>query len=95
MIVAFIGCFLYMLQKVPDSGRLMTDIPAGFFLAAILLLAVASHERNKVWKDEISLWEDAAQKSPLKVRPHKNLGAHYFSKGRLDDAGTELAAALS
>jgi tetratricopeptide (TPR) repeat protein len=55
-------------------------------LAVILVLAVVAHSRNKVWQDEISLWEDSISKSPMKPRAHYNLGKTYERKGLLDKA---------
>lgn len=42
----------------------------------------------------ISIWEDAARKSPLKPRPHMNLGAAYLDARRLDEAITEFHNAI-
>jgi tetratricopeptide (TPR) repeat protein len=53
----------------------------GIFLAAVaaalavcVALGVALHRRARVWESAISLWSDAAGKSPHKARPHMNLG---------------------
>lgn len=51
-----------------------------------LLLAFGSFERNRVWQDQITLWSDAAAKSPDKARPHNNLGVALRRAGRLDEA---------
>jgi tetratricopeptide (TPR) repeat protein len=61
------------------------------FAAVILLILVASYsimtyERNKAWKDEITLWNDAILKSPNKARPYSNRGLAYQAKGNLDQA---------
>jgi tetratricopeptide (TPR) repeat protein len=39
-----------------------------------------------VWRDRITLWSDAAAKSPAKARPHSNLGVALKKAGRLDEA---------
>jgi tetratricopeptide (TPR) repeat protein len=52
-------------------------------------LGAATYARNRVWKDEITLWSDAVAKSPRKVRPHGSLADAYRSSGRLDDAVRE------
>lgn len=62
--------------------------------AAVLALSFAAHERNKVWKNELTLWEDAAAKSPGKARTRLNLGVAYDRAGRLDEALREYDAAL-
>jgi tetratricopeptide (TPR) repeat protein len=48
----------------------------------LVLLAGASYQRNRVWHTLLSLWEDAASKSPLKSRVHNNLGNCYVLVGK-------------
>jgi tetratricopeptide (TPR) repeat protein len=64
------------------------------FVLAVLILSGATYTRNTVWKDETSLWEDVAKKSPNKARPHNNLGFAYASKGLIDMAIAEFQTAL-
>jgi tetratricopeptide (TPR) repeat protein len=47
---------------------------AALALAVCVALGVALHRRAQVWGSAISLWSDAAAKSPRKARPHMNLG---------------------
>ncbi|MBF0571105.1 MAG: tetratricopeptide repeat protein [Candidatus Omnitrophica bacterium] len=62
--------------------------------AAVLLTivtvcySVLTCQRNKVWKDEIVLWDDAVRKSPHKARAYNNRGNAY---GKADN----LALAMS
>ncbi|MFM2206870.1 MAG: hypothetical protein RL213_845 [Bacteroidota bacterium] len=63
--------------------------------AAMLLLAlmigsnsVLAYQRNKVWKDELTLWSDAIKKSPDKPRPYMNRGYAY---GRLQQWNNSIA----
>jgi tetratricopeptide (TPR) repeat protein len=48
-------------------------------LAVLLLAAVVTHARAEVWADPLALWQDTAQKSPRKWRPHFQLGFAYYS----------------
>jgi tetratricopeptide (TPR) repeat protein len=66
-------------------------------IAAILIISLcgATLLRNRVWQSEISLWQDAAMKSPAKVRPHQNLALYYGIKGRLEEARRELEKAIA
>jgi Tfp pilus assembly protein PilF len=52
----------------------------------VAVLSATAYARNNLWLDPIVLWRDTAHKSPMKARPHLNMGAHYFEKGRLADA---------
>jgi len=47
----------------------------------IVFYAVLTYQRNKIWNNEITLWEDTVQKSPHKARPHINRGWAYYNQG--------------
>ncbi|HHT9135460.1 MAG TPA: tetratricopeptide repeat protein, partial [Candidatus Avalokitesvara rifleensis] len=55
----------------------------------VLFYSICAYEHNKVWKTEVSLWEDTVKKSPNKMRPHYNLGKAYERNGMLDKAKTK------
>ena len=55
-------------------------------LMTITCYAVLTYQRNKVWQDDISLWDDVSQKSPHKVRSYCNLGLDYAKQGNLFQA---------
>lgn len=46
----------------------------------IVCYGVLTYQRNKVWKDDITLWDDAVQKSPHKARPYNYRGVIYSKK---------------
>ena len=56
------------------------------FLTIIACYSVMTYARNRVWKDEITLWSDVVQKSPNKARPYDNLGLAYSVKGEYEKA---------
>ena len=68
-------------------------IPA--LLLITIILAGTAYTRNAIWSDSLSLWEDVVRKSPMKARPHTNLGNAYFGKGDLDAAAAEYLLAIS
>ena len=47
----------------------------------VFAFSAATYRRNLVWKDELSLWKDAALKSPRKSRVLNNLGMAYDKIG--------------
>ena len=61
----------------------------------VIILSVATYQRNLIWKDELSLWTDVVQKSPNKARGHNNLGVAYQMQGRIDEAIQEYKTALT
>jgi tetratricopeptide (TPR) repeat protein len=55
----------------------------------ILILAGATVARNQLWRDEVSFWQDNAEKSPHKSLVFHNLGIALENRGNL--AGAEQA----
>jgi len=63
-------------------------------IGVIGLLSLMTFQRNKVWKDGISLWSDVAKKSPYMLRPHLNLGVAYMESGEAEKAIEQYNKAL-
>jgi tetratricopeptide (TPR) repeat protein len=67
----------------------------GALLCAVaIIFSVWTYQRNMVWSDDVSLWEDCVIKSPHKPRQHYNLGVVLARKGNLDDAIEHYLTAL-
>lgn len=56
-------------------------------------LSISAFQRNKIWKDNISLWQDVTSKSPREPKGHINLGVAYKEDGQLDRAINEYLIA--
>jgi protein O-mannosyl-transferase len=70
-------------------------IPTTLLLAAcVVILSLATYQRNEIWKDAASLWSDVLIKSPNKARPHLSRGTAYDDAGQWEDAAREYHAAL-
>jgi tetratricopeptide (TPR) repeat protein len=67
----------------------------GVSVLLILLFSYWTYERASVWREPLSLWMDAAKKSPNKARPHNNLGIVYGKKGMIDEAISEYKKAIA
>lgn len=63
--------------------------------ASAVWLGVATVGRNRIYRDEVTFWADAAHKSPEKARPHANLGYALMKAGELDRAISEFRIALA
>ncbi|KAF0146401.1 MAG: hypothetical protein FD156_69 [Nitrospirae bacterium] len=61
----------------------------------IVLLSAATFQRNRVWETKLSLWEDAAKKSPMKSRVHNNLGNCYMLQSKHFRAIEEYKKAIA
>lgn len=66
------------------------------FVITILtgIAVVLTVSRNRVWSSEVTLWEDAAAKSPAKGRTYGALGHSYQRAGRLSDAESAYLEAV-
>jgi tetratricopeptide (TPR) repeat protein len=73
--------------------------PAALLWVVILVICGLSVygtiHRNRVWKDGFTLWTDAVEKSPRKIRPHLNLGEAYIQQKAYDKAIREYSLVLS
>ena len=76
------------------SNKKMLRVSVALILLILVSFLVGTRERNKVWKDEVSLWADAKQKAPFLIRPYNNLGEAYDKIGKYDLAIEEFEAAL-
>lgn len=70
------------------------SICKAFFSILILLFILLASIRNAVWMDDISIWHDAAKKSPDKPRPHNNLGGYYLFRNDIENAVKEFKEAI-
>jgi Tfp pilus assembly protein PilF len=60
----------------------------------VLFLSAGAWERARVWKDEGTLWRDAAARSERSALARFNLGTWWLERGRADLAEGHLRAAL-
>ncbi|MBU0467770.1 MAG: tetratricopeptide repeat protein [Candidatus Omnitrophica bacterium] len=67
---------------------LFRDVKRGIAVLSIvvILFSALTFKRNKVWDNEITLWEDVLSKSPNKTKPLINLGNAYFKKRKYEKA---------
>jgi hypothetical protein len=72
------------------SGRWRWLLPA----AVVATLTAVTHQRNRVWKDEVSLWSDAAAKAPGSARARNNLGIAFEKRGRTAEAEQAYAQVI-
>jgi len=82
------GGMYYLMDK--DNFRVM-------LLALLMIIAcnsVLTYQRNKVWKDDLTLWVDTVRGSPDKARPLNNLGEVYLDMGHFTQALIYLNKAL-
>ncbi|MBE9527652.1 MAG: tetratricopeptide repeat protein [Proteobacteria bacterium] len=72
------------------TGTLATTV----LVAALIIIAILTYQRNVVWNDSVSLWGDVVAKSPQKYRAHYNLATVLAGTNDLDRALKENIIAL-
>jgi protein O-mannosyl-transferase len=82
--IALTGTFFYFLRE------------QYFRIALIIILMIAAvntvltYERNKIWKNEYTLWDDCLKKSPDKARVNTERGISSMEAGRYQQAIEDL-----
>ena len=76
------------------SEKLGMGLVSAASILLILFYSAITIERNRTFRDPLTLWSDVARKSPGKMRAHHNLGKAYFEKGQIDKALEEGEIAL-
>jgi protein O-mannosyl-transferase len=61
----------------------------------VVALTAATHVRNRVWRDELSLWSDAVAKAPHSARAQNNLGLALEAAGHPAEAERAWRAAIA
>ncbi|TAL25115.1 MAG: tetratricopeptide repeat protein [Nitrospirae bacterium] len=81
IIIVFVSATFYILQAMIQSPRRSLAACYLLLVAAVIVLSIVAYQRNTVWHDAITLWEDVVKKSPNKARGHDNIGNVYADKG--------------
>ena len=66
------------------ASRKIKVLAWAFLLFVLSLCSVLTVTRNRVWADQLTLWEDTYQKAPGSYRANANLGHLYFERFLLD-----------
>jgi hypothetical protein len=86
-----IGAGALYAALVRRAPRLVRAGAAGIAVALVVL----TFARNLVWQSPVTLWLDAADKSPHKARPQLNLAVAYHLAGDVDAAAVHYCRALA
>ncbi|MFC1509817.1 tetratricopeptide repeat protein [Candidatus Omnitrophota bacterium] len=86
--IFFIGTLYYLMWKNYPRAAVV------LFTALLITNSVVTYQRNKIWKNPITLWEDAVKKSPNKERTHYNLAFAYSKAGKIEEAKKHLTIAF-
>ena len=64
------------------------------FMPIILILALSTYQRNKVWANDLTLWQDAYSKAPNKARVANNYAAALILRGKGESALPMLVSSI-
>lgn len=100
MYLPSVGFFISMastIYLIPLKTRIGSNVHRYAFTFLLIILTTYSFgvvTRNKVWRDDYSLWSDMARKMPKSSRAHFGLGNVYVTQGNLEDAIKQFQVAL-
>ena len=63
-----------------------TRVAVTVFTVVAIIFSLGTIQRNRIWQNEVSLWQDCVMKSPDKARPHYNLGLVLAENGQSQKA---------
>lgn len=61
-------------------------LTAGICTVILLIFSLWTFQRNVLWQDDVTFWQDSVTKSPGQVRPLSNLGIATAAAGEIDKA---------
>lgn len=101
-VITAVACIFCELQNFVRKNVRFTEIRKASLLrisgmlifSAILLLSIATINRNKTWTTQISIWSDTITKSPNKARPYNGLGIALFGRGQYGLAAKSFQKAI-
>ena len=85
--MGLVHLLLYGLERMREiTSRGRAIILLALIMIILPALTTLTYARNGVWLSELSLWEDAVQKSPNKARTHNNYGIGlYMLRHRMNE----------
>ena len=91
-LIAVTTAIMYGVARIkPDAAYRITTL---LFLTIALILAVATYQRNTVWTNDLTLWQDAYKKAPRKSRVANNYAAALILRGKGETALPLLIASI-
>lgn len=97
LVLSVVSTIALWIRKKENSNAERKFLPGIVVIAAFAVLflnAYGVYERNKIWKDDESLWLDVTIKSPNNGRGLMNYGLTQMAKGNYAVAGTYFDKAL-
>jgi Flp pilus assembly protein TadD len=84
--LALSASLFILVEKLKDRWKGIGNAVVGVLAVIVVVLTGTTYARNRVWEDELTLWQDVVTKSPDKARVHNALGTSYMREGLTDKA---------
>src|SRR5258705_2525550 len=89
-LLGMVGLFL-VIRKLVQRPQLVFAVVV---LLLALPLAALTHARNKVWKDDLTFWQDTVEKDPESARAQMNYGLALMERAQYTEAEQRFREAL-
>jgi len=86
----FVACVEALDQTITEK-----KIKIGIIAVLVLILSLNTYNRNSIWKDPQTLWQDVINKSPNNARAYNNLGVVFKDRGEFDKAIEQFEKSLN
>jgi Flp pilus assembly protein TadD len=86
----FVACTAALDQTIPAK-----KIKIVIIAVLVLILSLSTYNRNSIWKDSQTLWQDVIKKAPNNARAYNNLGVVFKNQGEFDKAIEQFEKSLS
>jgi len=83
-----LGFFIAISLAIVEPKRLPEMLKIVSVFTMLIVFSILTVQRNSVWNNTISLWEDAVKKSPHHVKSYLNVGRAYYYERMLEKAVT-------
>ena len=85
-----------LLRRVKSRANPQPLLTVVFLCLGLLLIvySVTTIARNRVWKDEYTLWSDVLTKSPMAYKAYYSLGRVYMDRGDTEKAMESFKSAI-
>jgi len=89
-LLGMLGLFL-LIRKLVRRPQLVFAVVV---LLLVLPLGALTHARNKVWKDDLTFWQDTVEKDPAATRAQMNYGLALMERGQYAEAEQRFREAV-
>jgi tetratricopeptide (TPR) repeat protein len=82
-LLGFCLLFGYCLNAIYLRKRV---VGLSLLIVCLVVFGLMTYTRNNVWKNNLALWTDTVEKSPMKADAHLNLGYAFGEREKIDNA---------